>query len=354
MYETEVDADSYYVVKAMKDTYLDDCLTFRTTNTDPEVRDLLLERYEVNQVFTIENIYYDLDKWYIRPDAEKELDKLVRIMKEQPITIELSSHTDCRASDQYNIDLSQKRAESAVRYLVLNGISPARMTAKGYGETMLVNRCADGVSCTEEEHQQNRRTEFKITSIMEDSEGIAQSLDRFKEGDLLSLFFFDRDFFANCYNGRQESFLEKNPPGIETEADNITPTNNEAPPIVQSSEDSDEEIPEKAYEPVKEAFKEEIKEDVMTPKKDKAEKEMLVIGKYTVQIAAGTQLTRKLKAVEGLYQCVGKDGISRFLVGVFDNVNDAVPLRNKMRNDGFADAWVVKIDENRSNCLQIN
>jgi flagellar motor protein MotB len=118
-------------------------------------------------------------------------------MQEHPITIELSSHTDCRASDEYNIDLSQKRAESAVRYLVLNGISSARMTARGYGETMLVNECADGVECTEEEHQMNRRTEFKVTSVGKYGSGWSIE-ETYREGDIIPLSKFDRNFFNPC------------------------------------------------------------------------------------------------------------------------------------------------------------
>jgi outer membrane protein OmpA-like peptidoglycan-associated protein len=146
--------------------------------------------------YKIENIYYDLDKYYIRPDAEPPLDELVEIMQNHPINVELSSHTDCRASDAYNIDLSQKRAESAVRYIVLQGISSNRITAKGYGETMLVNECADGVQCTEEQHQLNRRTEFKITSI--DAQA-GDKLDKtYRAGDIIPLREFDRDFFELC------------------------------------------------------------------------------------------------------------------------------------------------------------
>ncbi|MNR02849.1 Outer membrane porin F precursor [compost metagenome] len=78
------------------------------------------------------------------------------------IWIELGSHTDSRGKDNYNLDLSQKRAESAVQYIISRGINKNRLTAKGYGETQLLNKCANGVNCTEEEHQLNRRTEFKI------------------------------------------------------------------------------------------------------------------------------------------------------------------------------------------------
>jgi OOP family OmpA-OmpF porin len=108
-------------------------------------------------------IYYNFDKYNIRPEAAKELDRLVAIMDENPnIDIILGSHTDSRGVDVYNLWLSQKRAESAAAYLASHGIAKSRLTAKGYGETRLVNRCANGVSCSLKEHQANRRTEFKI------------------------------------------------------------------------------------------------------------------------------------------------------------------------------------------------
>lgn len=124
---------------------------------------LNLEQPKNKAVIRLNNIQYDFDKCDINPKAALELDRLVKLMNDYPdMKIELSSHTDSRGSDEYNMKLSQCRAESAVRYLVNQGISPGRMTAKGYGETRLLNRCSNGVSCTEEEHHQNRRTEFSI------------------------------------------------------------------------------------------------------------------------------------------------------------------------------------------------
>ncbi|HTL81170.1 MAG TPA: OmpA family protein, partial [Bacteroidia bacterium] len=121
-----------------------------------------------NKPIRLENIYYDYNKWNIRPDAAVELDKLVKIMQDNPqIKIELSSHTDSRGSDSYNMKLSQKRAQSAVDYIVSKGISKDRITAKGYGESVPLNRCTNGVKCTEDEWQFNRRTEFKVTKIIQ-------------------------------------------------------------------------------------------------------------------------------------------------------------------------------------------
>lgn len=113
--------------------------------------------------FVLKNIFYDFDKSDIRPDAALVLDNVVAILKQNPtLKIELSSHTDSRGNDDYNLKLSQRRADAAVKYIVSKGISASRVVAKGYGEKRLLNRCGNGVQCSEEEHQINRRTEIKI------------------------------------------------------------------------------------------------------------------------------------------------------------------------------------------------
>jgi outer membrane protein OmpA-like peptidoglycan-associated protein len=125
-----------------------------------------MEEIVVGKTIEIPNIYYDLGKWNIREDAAVELDKVVQFLKDnETITIELGSHTDARGSKSSNQTLSQKRAESAVNYIVTNGIDQSRISARGYGEERLKNRCADGVRCSEDEHQENRRTEIKIVSF---------------------------------------------------------------------------------------------------------------------------------------------------------------------------------------------
>ena len=130
------------------------------TNVEYE-KNLILDRIIVNKSIVLDNIYYDLDKSDIREDAALELDKLIVILKDNPnISIELSSHTDDRASVDYNQNLSQRRAESAVSYILSKGIDDNRITARGYGESQLIILNAE----TEDEHQINRRTEFKVTS----------------------------------------------------------------------------------------------------------------------------------------------------------------------------------------------
>ena len=125
-----------------------------------------VEKVVVGQKFVMENIFYDYDKWDILPESEVELNKLIMIMNDNPSwKVELGSHTDSRGSDSYNEILSQKRSDSAVSYIIKNGISKDRIVAKGYGETQLVNNCKNGVDCTDEMHRQNRRTEFKILEM---------------------------------------------------------------------------------------------------------------------------------------------------------------------------------------------
>lgn len=125
-----------------------------------------MKRVVVDRPIVIENIYYDLDSWEIRPDAAVELDKVAQLFIDNAgLSFELGSHTDSRASDDYNLLLSDMRAKSAADYLVRKGVPADRLTARGYGERKLVNRCKDAVDCSEEEHQANRRTEFKVTKV---------------------------------------------------------------------------------------------------------------------------------------------------------------------------------------------
>ncbi|MCU0471571.1 MAG: OmpA family protein, partial [Arcicella sp.] len=122
--------------------------------------------FKEGDLITMDNIYYDSNKAAIRKDAARELDKLAATLQKFPsMVIELGSHTDSRGDAQDNMNLSEKRAQAAVDYIAKKGIERNRMLAKGYGESDLVNNCVDGVSCTEAEHQKNRRTTVKIMKV---------------------------------------------------------------------------------------------------------------------------------------------------------------------------------------------
>lgn len=156
-YEVTADKYGYFQAAPIK-------VSTRETGKDTIEIVIELQRIAVGEVVKLENIYYDFDKFDIRPDAAKELDRFVAFMNKYPgMEVELRSHTDCRGSDTYNQWLSQKRAESAVAYVIKQGIASTRIKARGYGESVPINQCVNGVQCTEEEHQMNRRTEFKVT-----------------------------------------------------------------------------------------------------------------------------------------------------------------------------------------------
>jgi len=194
------------VIKAVHNKYLNDCLSSQITY-EPQPTDtiqhapraLLLDKFKVGFVWNLNNIHYYFDKWNIRQDAMPILDSLVKILNEQPINVELASHTDSRGSSEYNILLSKRRAESTVAYLIQHGIDPKRITSKYFGKSKLLNRCNDNVPCTEAEHEANRRTEVKVTgyttpiNIHENIE-----LEQFRDGDKIDKKILPADFFMEC------------------------------------------------------------------------------------------------------------------------------------------------------------
>lgn len=157
-----------YSLRGKKDNYFSQTVIVTPSEYDRSTTlfvklEICLEEAVCGKAITLQNILYDLDKYDIRPDARPELNRLVQFMKDNPsIRVEVSSHTDARASDAYNQTLSQNRATAAVSYVVSQGISPSRVSGIGYGESRLLNQCADGVTCSEAKHQINRRTEMKV------------------------------------------------------------------------------------------------------------------------------------------------------------------------------------------------
>jgi len=124
------------------------------------------DKLKPGSVIELRNIFYDFDKDYIRGDAKSDLEELVALLNKYPsMRVSIGSHTDARASDSYNIDLSQRRAQSAVDYLLSRGIRSDRLEAKGYGETRVRNKCKNDIWCSEYDHQRNRRTEFTIITF---------------------------------------------------------------------------------------------------------------------------------------------------------------------------------------------
>jgi len=170
-----VDCGSGFYIRASKLDYSTDEKEIQIPNNTGETKaSLAIEKSQIpivpgtdlSKVFHIKEIYFDLDKYNIRPDAAIELAKILEVLLEYPtMKIAINSHTDSRQTSTYNVILSNNRAKSSKEWLRKQGISSDRLTAKGYGETNLVNNCKDGVDCNEEQHQANRRSEFIVISL---------------------------------------------------------------------------------------------------------------------------------------------------------------------------------------------
>lgn len=167
MVTIKVDRNKVLWAHGSKKGFIDADVSFNTSNEIDKVIDieLALNPIRKGQKFKLENIFYDLNKSTLREESKSSLDKLSTFLLDNDLRIELSAHTDSRGSSSYNQRLSQRRAQSCVDYLKKKGVLSKNMRAKGYGEYKLVNRCKNGVKCSEEEHQENRRTEVKILEV---------------------------------------------------------------------------------------------------------------------------------------------------------------------------------------------
>jgi outer membrane protein OmpA-like peptidoglycan-associated protein len=163
-------AGTIYALKASKEGYFTNEVSISTQSILVDslqqdtllLTEIILDKTFTGQEITLENIYYDYDKSDIRADAQPTLNALAQILTKNPqIRIQLGSHTDCRGKDAYNLTLSQQRAESAVKYLSAQNINPVRLVAKGFGETRPAETCKCE-TCTEDQHQKNRRTTFMV------------------------------------------------------------------------------------------------------------------------------------------------------------------------------------------------
>ncbi|MBC3757498.1 OmpA family protein [Hyunsoonleella sp. SJ7] len=164
--------DATYIVEGKKENYNDDFIDFSVDAEDittlklelklePKVAEVGTDLFKL---LNLNPIYFDYDKSFIRPDAEIELAKIINYMKQYPnVKVDVRSHTDSRGRDAYNFALSNRRNKSTIAYIINNGgISANRLSGKGYGETQLTNHCSNGVKCSKEEHQANRRSEFIV------------------------------------------------------------------------------------------------------------------------------------------------------------------------------------------------
>lgn len=170
-YKLRVDCNTGNFIRASISGYVPSEEYLNISDAKPRIIDFYLERDMVTAGFgddlakllQLSTIYFDFDRYDIRPDAEVEIQKVIAAMEKYPsLILKVTSHTDSQGKDTYNLWLSQKRAEATTAYMVSMGISRKRLLEEGFGETRLVNKCSNGIECTQEEHQMNRRSEFLI------------------------------------------------------------------------------------------------------------------------------------------------------------------------------------------------
>lgn len=161
----KMDHATDYTFNITAEGYMSSLINYTSVGKKPGDYNLTieLEKLSAGIQFALENIYYDLDEYAIRPDAVPILNNLAQMLLENPgVKMVIGSHTDCRADDNYNMHLSQHRSEAVVAYLINKGVTPDRLISKGFGEVQLANKCTDGVNCSEDEHQANRRTVMEV------------------------------------------------------------------------------------------------------------------------------------------------------------------------------------------------
>ncbi|WP_396633736.1 OmpA family protein [Maribacter sp. R86514] len=170
-YNLELDCNKGNFVRALKEGYVPFEEYIGTSDGKPKIIDFYLERDNItagfgddlSKLLQLSTIYFDFDKYNIRKDSEVEIEKVIAAMEKYPsLKLKVNAHTDSRGTEEYNLWLSGKRAESTVNYMIKKGISKDRLVSEGFGETKLLNECSDGVKCSAAKHDVNRRSEFII------------------------------------------------------------------------------------------------------------------------------------------------------------------------------------------------
>lgn len=273
--------------------------------------------------FEIENIYYDFGKATLRPEAKVALKSLATVLLDNPhVKVELGSHTDARDTDEFNLELSQDRAKSAVDYLVNElGVNRNNIIDTGYGETQLVNKCRDGVKCSEEEHQKNRRTEIKILNI-NSSKKLEKPLAQIRREEIF-----------------KEKILNEGTETIEYTSEE----SNEKQETIESSKEVKKNI--KEVEPVKQAIAE-SSQDVSEVVKQKT------LNKYTgfriVLLETNSPgLPKEAKIFSQITEYTPADNKYIYLVGKFNTKEEASNYLNENIVHIFKDAYIVQLNNGK-------
>lgn len=328
---------------------------------------------EIGEGIALNHIYYDYNSAKIREDAIQELETLIDILRDNPhLIVELGSHTDSRGKATYNMNLSQRRAESVVDYLITQGnINKYRVKAQGYGATQLVNKCVQGVECTEEQHQENRRTELKVVGFLDVDPMKDKSLQDIKEEEMIEALLREvqqSEVIEIPAGGEMPESLKKQ---LEEEGKIDLPIEKEdsedaevneidlKPVMIDTirPEIVSEEISIEAKDKLSQIFEEEKKADVEIIEEkstnDLIEKtQQAVIGidekitGFLIQIMHSSNSISEVgnmwKDFEEIYEEKRASGGFSYLVGVFDSREQARESMEGILSMDFPDAFIVE------------
>ncbi|NNF34344.1 MAG: OmpA family protein [Saprospiraceae bacterium] len=294
---------------------------------------LELERIEQDKTFEINNLYYDYGKWELKPEGRAELNKVINLFKDNPaLIIELGSHTDSRGKSNKNQELSEKRAQSAVSYLKTYGnIPPENIVARGYGESKILNKCKDGVDCSESQHARNRRTELKI--IGERSDFTFKSLIELKEEEKMEALIRElqnQDQVRVKEGEKLSDVLEKDELGLKETEEVKQDLPKSKPVLTETKKANESEEAKGVKEKANDQVKEEVKENNPTPPASDLTHRIVIHFSYQ-PLPSNHAIYKEHKDV---YEYISPQNYRYYLIEAFSSEADA--------HDALEDKWLEK------------
>lgn len=301
------------------------CVTLENITSDQKHsgKALSLNKLKLGTTWTLDTIFYAFDKWNIRPSAYSALDGVVSLLKCYPLLhVEIRSYTDRRGSDEYNMWLSQQRANNVVKYIVKQGVDTARIKARGYGKTHFINVCPDGVPCSEKFHQVNRRTEISVIGFEKTAINSGMhlpDLTRYKDGDVLNIDSLSHDFFeqdTDCSDSLKH-VVEKIQKKVQSQPEILVEKeNNESDPGKQEKDEIRKMVVNKKEKPFVQCVK----------------------GEYVVQVAAFKSMDNALREMAKIKRVIPSQlrcfvaelahNFYRVRIGYFKSYGEAVDILN--------------------------
>jgi len=299
----------------------------------------------IGDKLTINDIYYEYNKWSITDQSAIQLDEIIEVLRDNPaIILELGSHTDSRGDDDYNYELSGKRASSAVEYLISQGIESRRIVARGYGESSLVNDCTDDVECTEDEHAQNRRTELKVIGFLREDPLADKTLQEIKEEEQYNALLKEIQSGGQVRGDQLPEDVKKQ---LEGESQKPLDSTTSAPATDPMKEEVVETMPEK---PVVEVLPNEVVENVTVVTESVKDVEMPLIALaddfsgVKIQILASSTLIDATNPLVQQYGTVYYTQTAQryvYMVGNFTDRDEARSYLDNTVKPNHPDAFLV-------------